>query len=622
MQAGLTWRIYIRDKKAQGGQIEAPADHWLVKLKERPNPWVPWIIWEDIVRGIEYWQDLDPFGTAYLWMPLQSGQKYPTSIWVVPSNLVTPVSRDGNPFSGFLMTSPNGQNFIPKEEMCAIPLVTPREDLATATLRGRGRIEALLDEIDVGFFVRRYLKNHFERGAIPPAVIEGQEEKYQADRQAFMQEFLEQHQGSENVWRPIYLPGGTQIKILDTLANQKSLVGMSEQIFRSVAMFMRVPWGMLTGEYSGPAPATGYRSQRWTFEKSVIEPLADREAKIITRFFNDYYDPNVIVGFEPIEWNDPAAVIQDEQHRLDAGQATINDLRRERGLELVDDSIANMLLPSPARVQSYMALTGVISGSQDAQQVQTQATDQQAGQQKSFSIDRVKAWKAKDDLRGTYAALLKRDAQKVLRKVEKIVLGSIASKSYRTGGLYDVDEVAKLWDSVTSDTRSELVNEAMRNAFQDVGESWDDRKTDFEAEVDAEINRSSALIKAPSESIHNELQKLLVKMQNDSIEDVTKAITQRFDDYTEVRAELISTTTSAVTINASQRAAWKGLGIKRSWLTRRDSLVRDAHQIDGQIEDDNGEFTLTDGSKVEYPNAPHERCYTLPEVAQTNPQAT
>lgn len=653
-RAGLEWKAYIRDAKEQGGKKEAGADHWLSALMENPNPALPWLTWEDIQKAIEHWQSVA--GAAFLWMP-KDGKRVPQSIWIIPPALVTmiPSTRIDRIVGGYEVWTPGGAMPVPYDEMCFLPLMAPSSSLEGQWLRGQSRIGKALADIDVGYYVREHLTNHFKNGAIPPLFMESQDVVRPADRKSFMKEFLEEHQGVNNVWKPIYLPGNTKAIVADVTGNLRNLSEMTEKIDRRVAVIFRVPWGILTGEYDAAAPAASFKGQWHTLQRA-IDPDAKRSAKVLTRFLQ-LSDPNVIIGYEPIEWSDPTEVRLDEVHRLDNGQATINDLRRERGLEESPEPIANMLLLRPDLIAAYTALQPkkepepnqppggqLLPSNAIVEQSQGEVPDQieeaiakaiATRSMRSLLTDttrtdsvRAALWLRKDDTRAEYAALLKRTIQRELRGLEKEILGNVRSigvaaytRDDDRKDPFDTDAAKKAWEKATADDRAKLVDWSMRDAANAVDKDWDELQSEFDKQVQRAVDKSSSLIKEPVDTIHREMQELLRKMKDKPTDDVAKAIRSAFETYSESRADLIAQTTAAVTINASQKEAWQEMGFKRSWLTRRDKRVRGAHKIDGQVEDEDGQFTQADGTKAEYPNQPRERCYTLPDVAQTNPQA-
>lgn len=645
-RAGLEWRIYLRDTSEQGGKREAPAEHWAAKLMENPNPKLPWMTWEDIQKAIEHWQSVA--GAAYLWMP-KEGKRVPQAIWIVPATLVTirASQRTDQIVGGYEVYTPSGPMQVPLDEMCFLPLLAPSSTIEGQWVRGRSRISAAISDIDVGYYVREHLANHFRNGAIPPLFIESQSEVRAADRKTFMAEFLQEHQGTDNVWKPVYLPGNTKAIVADATGNLSNLSEMAEKIDRRVAMVFGVPWGILTGEYDAAAPAASFKGQWHTLQRT-IDPDAKRSAKVLTRFLQ-MSDPNVIVGYEPIEWSDPVEARLDEAHRLDNGLATINDLRRERGLQESPEGIANALLARPDLIAAYNALQqpvapdpsqvsastpkGSPAQEEGAKEAITEGVEEAIASRTMRALlatrsEPVKAalWLRKDDARAEYAALLKRTIQKELRGLEKEIIGSIRSAVYTRDeeerkDPFDKDAAKKRWEKATEDDRTRLVDWSMRDAADAVDKDWDAIQSDFDKQIQRAVDKSSDLIKEPVETIHREMQDLLRRMKDKPVSEVAKAIASQFETYSESRADLIAQTTAAVTINASQKEAWQGMEFKRAWLTRRDKRVRGAHKIDGQVEDDDGFFTQADGTKTEYPNQPRERCFTLPDVAQTNPQA-
>ena len=56
----------------------------------------------------------------------------------------------------------------------------------------------------------------------------------------------------------------------------------------------------------------------------------------------------------------------------------------------------------------------------------------------------------------------------------------------------------------------------------------------------------------------------------------------------------------------------------KMWITSRDNLVRDYHQIDGQVVPVNGMFKLQNGAEMFYPSDFNERCVMIATNEKVN----
>lgn len=327
--ADLTWQVKVRSPSSQGGSELAGPDNWFVRLLEQPNP-LPWVTWKTIVKSIEVWQSLT--GEAYLWTPKVGGGSKPNQIWVVPATCCRPIASDEDLFGGFEMTTPRGTVRIPREEMIYLPLLGPAIDFASSMMRGQSRVAMALDVIQVEHYIHAYLKQYFAKNAVPEFVIESETgaEMYSHDWEAFLQRWLQHHQGAEAGVPMGYLPAGWRLKEVNTTANKDSLLGMADKNLETIIGIWKVPRGILTGQYDAAAPASSFNALRYTFLKGAISPVAGEIAAIVSRWAQ-LHDRSTILDVEPVTWSEPAEVRADELHRLVTGRATINDLRLENG---------------------------------------------------------------------------------------------------------------------------------------------------------------------------------------------------------------------------------------------------------------------------------------------------
>lgn len=355
--ADLVWSVKVRSYAAQGGSTLAPAAHWLVRLKENPNP-LPWVTWKSIIKSIEYWQSIT--GEAYLWTPAVGGSAKPNQIWIIPPMLIKPVGGGNDAIlSHFEMTTPRGIVRIPKENMIYLPLLGPSPDLVGSVMRGVSRVGAAIDVVEVEHYIHGYLRSYFAKHAVPEFIVEseGGAEMYSADWEQFLARWLEKHQGMTPGTPMGYLPAGWKLREINTTANKETLLGMAEKNLVSILGVFKVPKGILTGEYDSKAPATSFRAMKYTFQAGTLAPLAGEIAEVWTRWAR-LHDPTVTIEIEPIEWKDPDVTQKDELHRLSTGRATINNLREENGEDLLPPELGDVIFFGSPPIPLLLVISG------------------------------------------------------------------------------------------------------------------------------------------------------------------------------------------------------------------------------------------------------------------------
>lgn len=90
--------------------------------------------------------------------------------------------------------------------------------------------------------------------------------------------------------------------------------------------------------------------------------------------------------------------------------------------------------------------------------------------------------------------------------------------------------------------------------------------------------------------------------RGDSLKDVAKAITLKFDEFNDARAKMIAVTETTVAYGFSAREAMRQAGLDKAvWLTTMDGHERPAHgALNGEVSGDDGAFHI-DGDSAEYP---------------------
>jgi hypothetical protein len=339
--ADMEWQAKI--KKGADTEV-APDAHWLSQLMQNPNPALPWVTWDTIVKGIEYWQEIA--GAAMVWTP-KNGATKPSQMWIVPPGIIRPdMASEINPQTGqktnrFRFVWSHTGKELPDGEIAYFPELGPDLDMVSGMTNGQPRIEKAIDVIEIEHYISAFLKSHFARHAVPDFVIEFDNtagEFHKNDWEAFLKRWLEKYQGDgspagELGGAPIgYLPAGGKLREVASTTNKKALQEMGMQNVTAIRGVFRVPMGILTGEFNSSAPATEAIQQHFIFKKFTLSPRAKHHAAIWTRWVRKH-DATASIEVEPVEWSDPNEARADELHRVHTGRATINDLRRENNEE-------------------------------------------------------------------------------------------------------------------------------------------------------------------------------------------------------------------------------------------------------------------------------------------------
>ena len=137
------------------------------------------------------------------------------------------------------------------------------------------------------------------------------------------------------------LPYGWQVTHVPPVRAPRELLDLRNAMLETVCSIFEVPKGLLTGDYGNQAPATMAREIGAAFQETTIDAQATIYGEAFTNWAR-FYDPQVTISHEREVWRNPTLVAEQENHRLATGQATINDIRLEKGLPALSEENANI----------------------------------------------------------------------------------------------------------------------------------------------------------------------------------------------------------------------------------------------------------------------------------------
>lgn len=657
---------------------DVPADHWLTKLIEDPNPeFEPSAIWSLAAR----WFLIN--GNAYLYTPTY-GEKTPQEIWVLPSNRVSVIpGGKGDPLVKGYIYYHEGQRFgIDASEVIHWKFLDPSSDQNTSFFQGRSPINAAHRAIEVDFnnqeFQARYLRND----ALPAFVVTTDEQFDPNKMEAFKALWNETFLGATKAGKWGMLHPGMDIKVLPSNGRLEEMTLLDDMNRRRVCAIWGVSEMILTGDFNARATSETVYSE---FHRGTVAPKAKRLAEAITRHARRYeFDTGLSVKFLPYQYIDPAEQRAERESWNQMG-VPVNTLLEEAGKEpLPAEEEPNELRSTVGGAAGLQALQIAYSMGQVSreavlanaeimygfepseaarlfpqalptptptetiqveEEIAEEEVDEPAPQAKQYrSIRRTPTeekeavlyayWKRYDTLAEKSADILKGQVAKGFKELEKAVLASIPEKGYTQKKesdteLFDIKEWEARFAELTSEEIARLLIRIAAEAMEDLGSNLDDYEDSFSKKSKDALTESTSKITTTVGTAHKELEELLKANRREPPEKVRELIQNKFNHYTKAGAERVARTTATFTTNRSQQDAWETLEeedetierIDRIWLTQGDGKVRPSHSAaNGQVADKDGNFHVG-GSTMSHPGAGGSgaeavncRCVTRPRI--------
>ena len=359
--------------------------HPVNMLFRNPNP-IFKLTLSSIKELLQFWKDYN--GNAYLYTPLNES-KYPTIMYVLPSNEVNPkINNDNiNQFIEYYEFRLNGKIIkIPPQEVCHIKSLCPSPDINTSLFIGTPKMmNACSDIIKADSSMVGHIVNYFERQAIPPMVIqETQPSQMTAEKQQLLVEGY--RKGIPNSVPTALIPFGLDLKPLatggDSLLNKLIDNSLTTDIRNRILHNFEVPEKLITSNYDNRNASLQVRAE---FMDNVIEPEQILIDEALTIHFRQWF-PNILVKHTKYVYTDKEFELKEDLQRLQFGALTLNEYRKKYDMLPIDSEPTNKgdIPLRPSGLVSWFQENQPMSFSLDNTQSQEQATPTKSVPNKAF----------------------------------------------------------------------------------------------------------------------------------------------------------------------------------------------------------------------------------------------
>lgn len=346
--SSLEFKYYEQDPTSPDKKRELSPDHPLVKLFQDPVKDLAWWDFPEVVRMCSTWRAASGAGIIYTptGVPRENWPggrpPMPTRMLIIPPPAITMVPPDDSDDPRLIhhweLKTPLGVKRIEPEEICYIPRLGAKADFGASLFEGCSLIREVMAEAKVLEGASDFLVNSFEKGAIPPMVLEqeGSEQGLkEKDFDAWVRKWLERMQGMNGAAPLGVTPPGIKIRQLDLVSNLMGMLGMAKDLQEVVGNGFGIPPGFLHKNATNYATAL---VENYRFRTDTIEPEAYRICRVLTRHFRQFQkvgERPFMIQHVPFIYEDQAELRAQEKHELDNGIISRDDARAKRGLPAI-----------------------------------------------------------------------------------------------------------------------------------------------------------------------------------------------------------------------------------------------------------------------------------------------
>ncbi len=472
---------------------------------------------------------------------------------------------------------------------------------------------AIAAETDATQQAMKYVASLLKNDAMPrtivtaPADVQFTEDTLSRLKASFKNSF-----GGANFGAPMFLEGGVTVERLGLNLQELNMETLATIPEARIAGAFGVP-PMLAGLYTGLKHSTysNFEQAMKAFTQYTLVPMWRLIADQVEESLRPEFEDGAELTFKHDLTH--VASLHDDTKELQvlakdsyaSGIMTLNEARAKLGLPEVEngDAFQYQLQPSPAPPPAIKKKPKLLK---EGDTTSYKLFENESEQGATDEV-KMKYWQKYDVVMKDAATTLQNAIEKVFATLERGIISKVDGASGIQGviALFDPSAIVNALATELQDSVKQAIIASMKEAVADLGESWNDVRSQFDDVIRAAVSATIETIKPIGNTLKQDMTDLLKNNTDKSKEELKALISQKFSEYASAgawRAERIATTTATFINGKAQETVFSQLGFKTQWLTERDAKVRLSHRaLDGEFADKDGFFTTPSGDKAQHP---------------------
>ena len=603
---GLVSSVFKGYKLKNWDKEEISNAHWVSRLLQNPNPF---FTYSQLITFLEQWLCIN--GNAFIWTPTL-GHDVPLQMWILNPTRMKVIKGGNNFIEGYVYNSiKDGQIYIHENEMIHLAKVNPaglREEIVGMNIFGTGLVTAALQYAAIDNEVGKYLLRLLANNAVPPLVASIAEDM-DADEWSNMRN--QWNERLPNYKLNALLTNGMSISLPPESQISISYESISKDVRSQIAQVFGVPTGMLTGEYQNRATA---EVQYAVFRQQTIYPESNYIAEELTRHFQRFED-DIIVESLPYEFIDIEKQIKQEEFEIKYGISTINDIRGKRGYDKLPNGDVVLIAQGLQPLQSILTSANTNTSTDVVKKKVIRNLVLNTPEQRAIH------WRAYDDIQQDVSKQLIIPIKNAITDINVQAIDAIESDNPDDVLQVNPESLNQIQDKI-----DKAITNVTNKVLKEFESGNENLSGDFGKQMQSMANETNMRISDSLELIRNDIASTLSQNANKSKDELREILQNKYKQLSRGRAEAIAQTTATSVTTGVQKNVYKDFKQLSMWNTQRDKNVRPSHRaMDGQIENQLGYFTFSDGSKIDRPagssqagttvaglNVVRCRCYLFP----------
>ncbi len=336
--------FYVNTGQAEHEQTPLPHTHPLVRLLDRPNPWLtPWELWYLTVLYLEltgncYWY-IAPVAVHGRTTDL-SGE-----LWIVPVPWVRVIPDARHYVAAYEVTVPGqAPDYYLPDDIVHLKYPNPLDPHY-----GLSPLQANALTIDAHTELLKSRFQTFQAGPRPGVVLQTEQTLSDAVVHRLEEKLLSRFGGRENWHRPLVLEQGLRASPWTLTPAEMDYLNSSRMTREEIFALFRVP-----PPIAGVVENLGLGADIWfgarvMFCEGTVQPKLDLIGQALTRDLARRYGADVVIAFPDCSPRNQEQRRKDDELDARWGLRTYNEIRRSRGLQPYPDPRFDQPLLPPSR---------------------------------------------------------------------------------------------------------------------------------------------------------------------------------------------------------------------------------------------------------------------------------
>jgi len=545
------------------GEWEVKEDHPLARLLANPNPEMSV---DEFTRANAMYENIA--GNMF-WEKERSAATRVVGLWPMRPDRVGIISVKSKPgqrvkqrITGYTWRSGADVVQLPFNDVIHFKYPNPRDDLF-----GLPPLAAAAREGDTDNKATDYVRSFFENAAVPKGLLRVVGLTDEAEQRRVREALIETYTGTGGWHKPLVLSEGSEWIELAESFKDMDFPNLRKITETRLCMVFDVP-PIIIGSYAGLDKATyaNYGEARQSYTQETVIPMYRRRDTVLNRTLAPEFGANVRIRSDTSKL---AALVEDvtevwsrAKEALAVGGITVNDFRREVGLEEVEGG--DVFLRPMTTIEVTPGQAPELPGA------------------KQYKSSKEEHWHKMVDVTATaWEPLFRKAARerfleekdelvKILKKEGKASKQAAPYHKFLESGIAYLLVSKDGWRQEFLPLFEGLLGAQMENVLAAYGIAWDIQRPEVQQWIDNYSIKFAASIGNTSEEA---IRGIIAQAQAEgwSVTKTRDAIMETWDGFSKTRADMIARTETMRSSNYGTREAWKEAGVERvSWYTHFD----------------------------------------------------